>query len=88
MFPIYGIAACLSPLCKRLKSRNTLLRGGIYAILIYSAEYVSGILLKKYNACPWDYSKAKFNYKGVIRLDYAPAWFLAGLIFEKILSVE
>jgi uncharacterized membrane protein len=86
MFPIYGMAACLTPLCNKLKDRNAMIRGGVYAIFIYAAEYTSGILLKKYGACPWDYSKAKHNYKGVIRLDYAPLWFTAGLFFEKILN--
>ncbi len=86
MFPIYGMAACLSPICNKLKDHNTLLRGGVYAIFIYAAEFTSGVLLKKHNACPWDYSKAKLNYKGVIRLDYAPLWFIAGLFFEKILG--
>ncbi len=86
MFPIYGMAACLSPVCKILKNRNALLRGGVYTLIIFSAEYTSGVFLKKYGACPWDYSKAKLNYKGVVRLDYAPAWFLAGLFFEKVLS--
>jgi uncharacterized membrane protein len=86
MFPIYGMAACLNPFCKKLKDRNALFRGGVYAFLIYFGEYTTGILLKKFGACPWDYSKAKYNYKGVIRLDYAPAWFLAGLLFEKILN--
>ena len=86
MFPIYGMVACLSPVCKILKNRNALLRGGVYTLIIFSAEYTSGVFLKKYGACPWDYSKAKLNYKGVVRLDYAPAWFLAGLFFEKVLS--
>lgn len=86
MFPIYGMAACLSPICRRLQEKNALLRGAIYAILIYIAEFTSGIILKKHGACPWDYSKAKLNYKGVIRLDYAPAWFVAGLFFEKLLN--
>jgi uncharacterized membrane protein len=86
MFPIYGMAACLNPICNKLKNRNALLRGGVYALLIYAAEYTSGVFLKKYGACPWDYSKAKYNYKGVIRLDYAPAWFLAGLFFEQVLN--
>ena len=85
MFPIYGSAAFLAPLCSKLKKRNALLRGGVYAALIYLTEYSTGVLLKKYRACPWDYSKAKFNVKGVIRFDYAPAWFLTGLLFEKIL---
>ena len=60
----------------------------MYATLIYIAEYSTGVFLKRYGACPWDYSKAKFNVKGVIRFDYAPAWLLTGLIFEKILQRE
>lgn len=87
MFPIYGMAACFSPICKRLKDRSTALRGSIYAICIYFAEFTTGTLLKKFHACPWDYSKAKLNYHGVIRFDYAPAWFAAGLFFEKLLSL-
>jgi uncharacterized membrane protein len=86
MFPIYGMAACLNPVCKKLKNKSALLRGGVYALLIYAAEYTTGVLLKKFGACPWDYSKAKLNYKGVVRLDYAPAWFFAGLFFEKLLN--
>ncbi len=86
MFPIYGMAACLSPICNKMKGRCALIRGGVYAFLIYATEYTSGIILKKHGACPWDYSKAKLNYKGVIRFDYAPAWFFAGLLFEKILK--
>ncbi len=86
MFPIYGMAACFSPISQKLKNRSTLLRGGIYAFLIYLGEYSSGLFLKKHNACPWDYSKAKLNYKGIIRFDYAPVWILAGLLFEKVLN--
>ncbi|HKL99205.1 MAG TPA: hypothetical protein VJZ06_04795 [Mobilitalea sp.] len=86
MFPIYGMAACLTPICSKLKKRNALCRGGVYALIIYLAEYISGVILKKYRACPWDYSKAKLNYKGVVRLDYAPVWFITGLFFEKILN--
>jgi uncharacterized membrane protein len=80
------MAACLTPICKLLKNRNALMRGGVYALLIYVTEYTSGVCLKKYGACPWDYSKAKLNIKGVIRLDYAPAWFFSGLFFEKVLN--
>lgn len=85
MFPIYGMAAFFSPVCTLLKKRNALLRGGVYAVLIFLTEYITGMILKKYRACPWDYSKSKYNINGVIRLDYAPAWFLTGLLFEKIL---
>ena len=86
MFPIYGMAAFLTPICCKLKKRSALCRGGVYLLLIYLAEYTTGIILKKFKSCPWDYSKAKLNLKGVIRLDYAPLWFITGLIFEKLLE--
>ena len=37
--------------------------------------------MQKRNEC-----KSKYNIKGIIRLDYAPAWFGAGLLFEKLLK--
>ena len=61
---------------------------GIYTAGIFLVEFVSGSLLKKSNNCPWDYSSAKYNIKGVVRLDYAPLWFVMGLIYEKILSKD
>ena len=85
MFPIYGSAALLGPLARRLREKSIWLRGLIYATAIFLVEFFSGSLLKKYDMCPWDYSKARLNYKGVIRLDYLPVWFLAGLLYEKLL---
>ena len=51
-----------------------------------SVEFISGSFLREIGICPWDYSAARFQYRGIIRLDYAPLWFAAGLIFEKILT--
>lgn len=53
---------------------------------IFSTEFLTGAFLKKRGMCPWDYSKAKLNVKGIIRLDYAPLWFITGLLYEKILK--
>jgi uncharacterized membrane protein len=86
MFPIYGMAAFIKPFYKYIKNKNMMIRGSFYTILIYAAEYTSGCFLKKHDMCPWDYSKSKFNIKGIIRLDYAPAWFIVGLIYEKLLN--
>jgi uncharacterized membrane protein len=86
MFPIYGLASLLSPLSRLLKNRSTWLRGTVYTCAIFLTEYISGSLLKKHDMCPWDYSHARFNLKGVIRLDYAPVWFLTGLLYERILA--
>ena len=85
MFPIYGMACLLSPLFRRLKGKNLILRGGIYTCFIFAGEYLSGSFLRKFKACPWDYSNARLNIKGLIRLDYAPLWFGAGILYEKIL---
>lgn len=85
MFPIYGMAAFIRPLYHWVKNFPTIMRSIIYTILIFSGEYLTGSILKKHQMCPWDYSKAKANIKGVIRLDYAPYWMITGLIFEKLL---
>lgn len=85
MFPIYGAACLLTPVCRLLKGKNPFLRGGVYTCCIFFGEFLSGSFLKRHHACPWDYSKAKYNLRGIIRFDYAPLWFGAGLLFEKIL---
>lgn len=86
MFPIYGCAAFLKPVMGRLKGAHILKRGLVYMVCIFCGEYVSGSLLKKNDMCPWDYSRSPWQYQGVIRLDYAPVWFLVGLLYEKLLT--
>ncbi len=85
MFPIYGMASFIGEAYPLLKKYPLLLRGGIYGAGILSFEYFSGSLLKKHKLCPWDYSKARLNVNGLIRLDYFPLWAGAGLLFEQIL---
>ena len=88
MFPIYGMAACIGPLSRHLKKIPIIFRGGIYMTGIFAAEFGTGMFLKHYDMCAWDYSNTPYHYKGVIRLDYAPVWFLTGLIYEKLLSAK
>jgi len=88
MFPIYGMAAFIGPASRFLRRRSLWLRGSIYTCCIFLTEFVTGSFLKKHNMCPWDYSKARFNIRGIIRLDYAPVWFLTGLLYERILRIE
>ena len=56
--------------------------------LIFSGEYLSGTFLTRHKLCPWDYSRSHWNISKVIRLDYAPYWFGAGLLFERILNAS
>lgn len=85
MFPIYGSAAFLAPVMQKLKDISLFKRGFIYMSCIFLGEYISGMLLKRRNMCPWDYSRTPYHLNGVIRLDYAPVWFLVGLLYEQIL---
>ena len=56
--------------------------GLIYMVLIFIAEYITGIWLTSLGICPWDYSLWPDNVGGVIRLKFAPLWFGTGLLFE------
>ena len=85
MFPIYGSAAFLAPLMRRLQKNCIWKRGLIYMLCIYLGEYISGRLLKNKDMCPWDYSDCPLQYQGVIRFDFAPLWFLTGLLFERVI---
>ncbi len=86
MFPIYGMAAVIRPLSRLFGKKSMLTRGLIYMNGIFSMEYLTGKFLKRRGICPWDYSDAKMNYRGVIRFDYAPVWFFTGLLYEKLLN--
>ncbi len=86
MVPIYAL---VYPFCVMLYPRLSfypmLIRGFMYMLLIYAVEYSSGWLLRRFvGECPWEkeYVKAKWNFHGLIRLDFAPAWIAAALLFE------
>ncbi|MBQ2400565.1 MAG: hypothetical protein II311_00965 [Lachnospiraceae bacterium] len=95
MFPIYGMGAMLRPISgwmdrwigepHALTPKDIFWRHGFSdMVLIFCAEYVTGAFLKARNMCPWDYSGRIWNVDGLIRLDFAPFWFAAGLIFERL----
>ncbi len=88
MFPIYGSAAFFGPLSRLLKKKPVFLRGLLYMLLIFTMEHFSGKLLSKKKLCPWDYGHSRWNIHRLIRLDYAPLWFLAGLFFEQLLKIS
>ena len=82
MFFIYGFAGLLQPVINYFMRYPLVVRGGLYVLFIFAVEFICGFLMTQFNACPWDYSGARYNVMGVIRLDFAPVWFLAGVIFE------
>lgn len=86
MFPIYGCASLLTPIFHLLKGKSPMVKGLTYASLIFTGEFISGTLLSRKNICPWDYSRSKWHIKKIIRLDFLPFWFMAGLLFERLLT--
>ncbi|NLM97876.1 MAG: hypothetical protein GX175_09775 [Halanaerobiaceae bacterium] len=85
MFPIYGLAILMEPIHNQIRDWPFYLRGIVYVFFIFMIEYTTGWILRNtISLCPWDYSHSAYSINGLIRLDYAPAWFAAGLIFEKI----
>ena len=86
MFPIYGAGCLLRPICALVKKCHWFVRGCVYALFIFVAEYLSGRFLLKKGLCPWSYGKARWNIGKVIRLDYAPCWFATGLLMEQAIQ--
>jgi uncharacterized membrane protein len=85
MFPIYGLAVFLEPLHDKIRFMHWILRGFIWLVIIWFIEYLSGAFLDiMIGECPWDYSPCRYDISGYIRLDYAPVWITAGLVFEII----
>lgn len=99
MFPIYGLGVFLGPVCRgidrwldegfwekgEVPGKEIALRHGmIDMVLIFTAEYLFGLWMGKMGIRPWDYRGMPTNIHGLIRLDFAPLWFLTGLILEKV----
>ena len=84
MFPIYGMGAIIAPLYRLLHRQSMFARGCLYTLLIFTVEFTSGRYLTRKDSCPWNYRRSSWNICEVIRLDYAPFWFLTGLLFERL----
>jgi hypothetical protein len=84
MFFIYGAAVFLEPIHDIISKWRWPVRGFIWVVLIWGMEYTSGFILRSIlGVNVWTYY-GKFAIEGLVRLDYAPAWFIAGMMFERI----
>ncbi|MDY7227822.1 putative ABC transporter permease [Hyalangium rubrum] len=86
MHPIYGATALsMEFLHDRLRFLPRPIRALAYTAVIFGAEYATGWLLRRaLGRCPWDYEKRGWSVKGLVRLDYFPFWYAAGLAFEPV----
>lgn len=86
MFPIYGLALFLEPVHEKIRGFPWYIRGILWAVVIFGIEFITGLLIKlAVGSIPWDYTgESPYQVYGLIRLDYAPAWFTAGILYEKL----
>jgi uncharacterized membrane protein len=96
MFPIYGCIMFIVIFVVRFfGSYPWYIRGIFYSALILALEYASGFLIRTaVGVAPWDYStdksydnaarKKRFSLHGLICLEYAPIWFIGGLLAERL----
>jgi len=83
MFPIYGGMVFLEPIHLAMVSLPWFVRGIVYVLLIWFAEFVGGWILEKIiGRCPWNYAYSRYSFCGYIRWDFAPLWFAFGFVFE------
>ena len=88
MFPIYALSyPLLAVAWPVLEDVPWPLRGLIYVVAFFVVEYASGWLIRRLvGECPWEagYHTARWGIHGLVRLDYAPAWFVVALLFERL----
>ena len=84
MFFIYGSAVFLESIHDIIYKWKWPVRGFLWMIIIWGIEYSSGLLLLSLlGVYPWRYGGA-YAVDGIITLAFAPAWFTAGLFFERV----
>ena len=69
-----------------LRNRNIIVRAMIYTSIAFFWEFTTGLILKQFSACPWDYTHKDFDFMGLITLDYAPFWCIAGFYQEYLIE--
>ncbi len=87
MFPVYGLVQPLfEPAHDAMRDRvPAALRAALYAAGFLAVEYASGRALRRLRgAAPWNYSGARWNVDGLVRMDYGPVWAAAGLALEPV----
>lgn len=93
MFPIYALVPFIYIFGIRyMQDINIFIKAIIYMFAFYLLEFTSGYIIKKImGVSPWNYrgydikiigKEYKANYKGLICLEYAPVWYLYGIMGE------
>ena len=58
-------------------------KGFVYMIAFYLLELSAGFIIKAIiGSSPWNYKNYRFHFMEVICLEYAPVWFIYGIVGE------
>lgn len=57
----------------------------LYVAAIYAWELSWGLVLRRFDACSWDYSHYPLNFMGLVTLVYLPGW-LGLTLYQDVLS--
>ena len=85
MIPLYGLIVFVYPYTYfKVSSYGIVMRGIAYMLVFFIVQFVIGWILNRFRACPWQYNGKLAVAGGIIDFSYAPIWFAAGLLIEKI----
>jgi len=91
MHPIWGLGLLLGERLMGVLQRlglNRVTRSFIGMGVCFAVEYTMGALLVALiGRCPWDYSGSMFSVHGLVRLDYAPFWWLCAFSVEPLYTM-
>ena len=86
---VYGLGGLCNEyfVYNKIAHKHVAFRMVVNLLYTYAWEYACGVALAAGGACPWDYSARRWNLHGLITLEYAPAWLLAGLLHERLIRL-
>jgi len=92
MFLIYSVVPFIYIFVLNNLNSSIYLRSIIYMVSFYLLEFIFWYLIRKFvGVSPWDYSnyfikifgkKYKSNFLGLVCVEYAPIWYLYGVVGE------
>ncbi|WP_346869656.1 putative ABC transporter permease [Clostridium sp. UBA5119] len=86
--PMYAIAMSILVVIESTFKINVYYLIPLCFIIPTIVEYVTGIIMRNhFNKKYWDYTDVKYNFKGIICLEFSIAWTLLSFIGVKYLQV-
>ena len=85
MLPVYAVVPYIYLfVTSTFKDSGWIVKGFIYMIAFYLLELMAGLIIKALvGVSPWNYKDYRFHFKEVICLEYAPVWFIYGVVGER-----